>query len=240
MTRFNPAALCLAVLLSALPLARAADLPPGSPPTVRVVTNMGDFVIELDPDRAPLTVANFLSYVREGHYTGTIFHRVIANFLIQGGGYGTDYTLKPAHEPIPNESGNGLMNVRGAVGLARAAGPHTGDAQFFVDLSDNPDLNPLPTRWGYAVFGHVTEGMDVVDRIGFVATGAVGNLKKDVPVKPVIIQRIVLLNPPAAPAVTAPAPTIAPPTAPPAAPAPAVTDKAPSPVSASPVPPPAS
>jgi cyclophilin family peptidyl-prolyl cis-trans isomerase len=234
MTRFPGAALCLSVLLGAvLPAARAAELPPGSPPTVRVVTSMGDFVIELDPERAPLTVADFLRYVSEGHYTGTIFHRVIANFLIQGGGFGTDYVPRPAHEPIPNESGNGLMNVRGAVGLARGTGPHTGDAQFFVDLADNPDLNPLPTRWGYAVFGHVTEGMDVVDRIGFVATGAIGPLKKDAPVKPVVIERVVLLNPPPAapqppatpatppaPTAAAPAPAPAPSTAPAGAAAP--------------------
>jgi cyclophilin family peptidyl-prolyl cis-trans isomerase len=222
MIRFPGAALCLSVLLgAALPAARAAELPPGSPPTVRVVTSMGDFVIELDPERAPLTVADFLRYVSEGHYTGTIFHRVIANFLIQGGGFGTDYVPRPAHEPIPNESGNGLMNVRGAVGLARGAGPHTGDAQFFVDLADNPDLNPLPTRWGYAVFGHVTEGMDVVDRIGFVATGAVGPLKKDVPVKPVVIERVVLLNPPPAvpPAATPPVPAAPSTPTPPSAPA---------------------
>jgi cyclophilin family peptidyl-prolyl cis-trans isomerase len=200
--------LLLPVLLAAPSSARAADAPTADP-LLRVVTNMGDFIIELDPERAPLTVANFLTYVKEGHYNGTLFHRVLANFLIQGGGYTQDYTLKPTHPPIPNEAGNGLMNVRGAVGLARSSSPHTGDAQFFVDLVDNTDLNPLPTRWGYAVFGHVVGGMDVVDRIGFAPTGAAGPFKKDAPVKPVIIERIVILNQPApasAPAAGAPPP----------------------------------
>ncbi len=164
-------------------------------PRVRVTTSMGSFVIELFPDRAPLTVANFLRYVREGHYTQTLVHRVIANFVIQGGGHDAKtYTLKPVHEPVVNESGNGLQNKRGTVGLARADAPHSGNCQFYINLMDNPELDPLPTRWGYAVFGHVVEGMDVVDRIGSVPTGSVGPFKQDSPLQPIVIEKIELVS----------------------------------------------
>ena len=186
-----------ALFLLAPPAARADDLP-SSNPEVRVTTNMGTFVIELRPDRAPLTVANFLRYVNEGFYNNTIFHRVVANFVIQGGGHDATppYSLKPTYPAVVNESGNGLQNKRGAVGLARAAGPHTGNAQFYINLVDNPELDPLPTRWGYAVFGQVVQGMDVVDRIGVVPTGAMGPFKADAPLKPVIIQSIAVISPP--------------------------------------------
>ncbi len=171
--------------------ARAAD--PAQ--QVRVTTNMGDFVIELMPDRAPLTVANFLRYVREGYYSGTLFHRVVANFVIQGGGHSaTDLKLKPVHDPVNNESGNGLQNKRGMVGLARGESAHSGNAQFYVNLVDNPDLDPLPTRWGYAVFGRVVQGMDVVDRIGVTPTGATGPFKSDAPLKPVVIEKVEVLD----------------------------------------------
>ena len=185
---------CLVLVQSA---ARADDAPSANP-EVRVTTNMGAFVIELRPDRAPLTVADFLRYVREGFYTNTLFQRVVANFVIQGGGHDANppYDLKPTYPPIDNESGNGLQNKRGAVGLARAAGAHTGNAQFYINLVDNPELDPLPTRWGYAVFGQVVEGMDVIDRIGVVPTGAFGPFKADAPLKPVIIQSIAVVNPP--------------------------------------------
>lgn len=159
-------------------------------PRVRVETNMGKFVIELDPARAPLTVANFLEYVRSGFYSGTVFHRVIANFIAQAGAFDEKYAEKQPRPTIPNESGNGLSNLRGTVGLARAADPHSGDAQFFVNLADNAALDPQPTRWGYTVFGRVVDGMNVVDDIGAVATGEVGPLEKDAPLKPVIIIRI--------------------------------------------------
>ena len=194
-----PAVFMLASLL-ALPSAFAADAPAapaasGPPPRVRVSTSMGDFTIELAPDRAPLTVANFLRYVKEGFYSGTIIHRVIANFVIQGGGHEAgDYKLKPTHESIFNESGNGLQNKRGAVGLARGEPAHSGNSQFYVNLVDNPDLDPLPTRWGYCVFGHVVEGMDVVDRIGVTATGAVGPFKSDAPLTPILIKSVTLVD----------------------------------------------
>jgi cyclophilin family peptidyl-prolyl cis-trans isomerase len=186
-----------ACLVLAHSTARADDVN-SSDPEVRVTTNMGSFVIELYPDRAPLTVADFLRYVREGFYTNTLLHRVVANFVIQGGGHDAKppYDLKPTYPAVVNESGNGLQNKRGAVGLARAAGAHTGNAQFYLNLVDNPELDPLPTRWGYAVFGQVVEGMDVVDRIGVVPTGAFGPFKADAPIKPVIIQSVTLITPP--------------------------------------------
>jgi cyclophilin family peptidyl-prolyl cis-trans isomerase len=161
---------------------------------VRFDTSMGSFVVRLYPERAPLTVENFLRYVREGHYDGTIFHRVIDNFVIQGGGYIPDYTSKDVHAPIPNESGNGLVNRRGTLGLARTENPHSGSAQFFINLADNAELNPLPSRWGYAVFGEVIDGMDVVDRIGHVATGKVGPFKGDAPLRQVLIEKATLLE----------------------------------------------
>lgn len=189
-------AAALACLLLVQPAARADNASP-TDPEVRVTTNMGSFVIELRPNRAPLTVANFLRYVRSGFYTNTLFHRVVGNFVIQGGGHASTppYALKPTYPPIDNESGNGLQNKRGSVGLARAAAPDTGNAQFYINLVDNPELDPLPTRWGYAVFGKVVKGMSVVDRIGTVATGAFGPFKSDAPLKPVIIEKVDEITP---------------------------------------------
>jgi cyclophilin family peptidyl-prolyl cis-trans isomerase len=175
--------------------APAATPAADQPAQVRVTTNMGDFVIEMIPDRAPLTVVNFLRYVREGYYTQTLIHRVVANFVIQGGGHSaTDLKLKSVHDPVNNESGNGLQNKRSMVGLARGEGAHSGNAQFYVNLVDNPDLDPLPTRWGYTVFGKVVQGMDVVDRIGVTPTGASGPFKSDTPLKPVIIEKIEIVT----------------------------------------------
>jgi cyclophilin family peptidyl-prolyl cis-trans isomerase len=207
----------LAALLVSLAAAAA------SPERVLVTTSFGSFTIELQRDRAPLTVDNFLGYVRSGYYTNTQFHRVIANFLIQGGGVGIDYKAKPTGKPIANEAGNGLKNLRGTVGLARASGPHTGDAQFFVNVVDNPDLDPLPTRWGYAVFGRVVEGMEVVDRISVSPTGAAGPYKADAPLRPVVIQKVEILAeaPGAAAPTPAPAPMETPASVPPAAERPA-------------------
>jgi peptidyl-prolyl cis-trans isomerase A (cyclophilin A) len=185
----------------------------GAAERVRVTTNFGAFVVELQRDRAPLTVENFLSYVRSGYYSNTLFHRTIANFVVQGGGVGPDYKAKPVGKPIANESGNGLKNLRGTVGLARAAGPHSGDCQFYINVADNADLDPLPTRWGYAVFGRVVEGMEVVDRLSISPTGSAGPFKQDAPLQQIVIQKVeILADQPAA--VTAPA-------AAPAAPAPA-------------------
>jgi cyclophilin family peptidyl-prolyl cis-trans isomerase len=176
------AALLLAVGLSA----HAQDNP-----KVQVETNMGKFVIELDTGRAPLTVANFLEYVRAGFYNGTVFHRVMAGFVAQGGGFDEKYQEKAVRAGVPNESGNGLSNRRGTVGLARTTDPHSGNAQFYLNIADNGALDPQPSRWGYAVFGRIVQGMDVVDDIGAVATGEVGPFEKDAPLKAVIIIRIV-------------------------------------------------
>jgi cyclophilin family peptidyl-prolyl cis-trans isomerase len=159
-------------------------------PQVRVTTNLGSFVIELDAVRAPLTVEAFLGYVDQGFYSNTLIHRVAAGFVVQGGGYTPDFEEKPTGPPVFNESGNGLTNLRGTVGLARANEPHTGTSQFYINLVDNPDLNPRPTRWGYAVFGTVISGLETVDRIGDVATGAAGPFDRNVPAEPIIIQSI--------------------------------------------------
>jgi cyclophilin family peptidyl-prolyl cis-trans isomerase len=170
--------------------AAGAAVRSSGPPRVQVVTNMGTFVIELNSERAPLTVQHFLAYVEQGFYSGTLFHRVVPDFVIQGGGMDTDYKIKPASLRVVNESGNGLTNARGTVGAARGGDPHSSDAQFYVNLFDNANLDPNASRWGYAVFGKVVQGMDVVDRIGNVPTGAHGAIKQDVPLKPVIIERI--------------------------------------------------
>lgn len=177
-------------LLCALAFYCAPGAAEGQEPTrVRVQTTTGSFVIELDAARAPLTVANFLEYVRAGHYDGTVFHRVINNFVAQGGGYDEKYVEKPARAGIPNESGNGLSNRRGTVGIARTGDPHSANAQFYVNLADNPALDPQSSRWGYAVFGKIVEGMNVLDDIGAVATGTVAQFDKDAPLKPVVIRK---------------------------------------------------
>jgi len=191
-------------LVAALALAgaHAADAPADDPaasaphPQVRIVTNQGNITVELYPDRAPITVANFLRYVKEGQYTQTLIHRVVPNFLIQGGGFSAaGDKAKATHPAIPNESGNGLQNRRGFVGLARTTAPHSGNSQFYINTADNPDLDPMPARWGYAVFGKVIEGMDVVDRISTVPAGATGPFTKDSPLTPVIIEKIELVDP---------------------------------------------
>ena len=185
--------------------ARAAPLPN----RVRVDTSLGSFIIQLETARAPLTVANFASYVRSGFYEGTILHRVIANFVVQGGGYNAKFQLQPTTTTVANESGNGLSNKRGTVGLARTELPHSGNAQFYVNLTDNDDLDPTPVRWGYAVFGRIVEGMEVVDRIGRTPTGAVGPWPKDAPLDPVVIKRIEILPLAGAAPAAAPAPATA-------------------------------
>lgn len=201
-----------ATLLLGLTLAPGGVRADEAPTQVRFVTNMGEFTVEVRADRAPLTVANFLRYVREGFYTNTLVHRVVPNFVIQGGGHdATTMKLKTTHENIVNEAGNGLQNKRGTVGLARTPEPHSGNAEFYVNLVDNPDLDPVPTRWGYAVFGRVVQGMDVIDRIGEVPTGAAGPFKQDTPLKPVIIESAAIV----APGAPAPAPAAAAPAAPP-------------------------
>ena len=162
-------------------------------PVVEVATNHGTFVIQLDPAKAPKSVENFLSYVDSHHYDGTIFHRVIATFMIQGGGYDQQLEKKPVRAPIQNEADNGLKNKRGTVAMARTGDPHSATAQFFVNVVDNAFLDHTSkdgTGWGYSVFGKVIEGMDVVDKIKGVKTGAAGPFSKDAPEDLVIIRHV--------------------------------------------------
>ena len=158
---------------------------------VAIETSFGTFTLALDAERAPQTVENFLAYVDSGHYDGTIFHRVIDGFMTQGGGYDAQYEKKPTRDPIQNEATNGLKNRRGTVAMARTGDPHSATAQFFVNVSDNAFLDhkaPAGADWGYAVFGQVVDGMDVVDRIKSVKTGAQGPFAKDAPLEPVVIR----------------------------------------------------
>ncbi len=160
-------------------------------PRVRIETTAGTFVVQLDDERAPLSVANFLQYVESGFYTGTIFHRVVSGFVIQGGGFDADLVPREARPPIPNESGNGLTNRRMSIAMARTGDPHSADAQFYINLADNTPLDPKPTRWGYAVFGEVVSGEEIIDDIGHRATSPKGALL-NLPAAPVIIERITL------------------------------------------------
>lgn len=197
-------ALLAAVLLSLV----AVNVQAG--PKVRLDTTLGPITLELDEQKAPKTVENFLQYTRQGFYNGTIFHRVINDFMIQGGGFTADFQQKPTRAPIPNEADNGLKNLRGTVAMARTSDPGSATAQFFINVKDNAALDyksATPQGWGYAVFGKVIEGMDTVDKIRKVATGSggPGGRFADVPTKPVLINSATLL------------PTIAPTT--PAAPA---------------------
>jgi cyclophilin family peptidyl-prolyl cis-trans isomerase len=169
--------------------------PPNPYPEVAFETNLGTFVVQLDRQRAPLTVKNFLHYVQTGFYNGTIFHRVIPGFVIQGGGLTTAYLEKRTEAPIPNESGNGLPNLRGTIAMARETDPHSATAQFYINLVDNRKLDPRPDRWGYAVFGQVVQGMDVVDKIASVPTGKVGPFDQDAPLTPVVILKAMVLMP---------------------------------------------
>lgn len=161
-------------------------------PRVKLQTNMGDIIIELNQEKAPESVKNFIHYVNTGFYDGTIFHRVISNFMIQGGGFTTDFAQKDTLPAIKNEANNGLRNVRGTIAMARTSEPHSATAQFFINVVDNNflDYRAQTTRgWGYAVFGKVIQGMDVVDKIRKVKTGAHRPFGKDVPEETVIIEK---------------------------------------------------
>ena len=159
---------------------------------VTIRTTFGDIKLELDAEKAPQTVANFISYARDGFYDGTIFHRVIDNFMIQGGGFDADMNQKPAGEPIENEADNGLKNDFGTLAMARTMDPHSATAQFFINVKDNDFLNHSGKNmqgWGYAVFGKVTGGNEVLDKIRAVATTS-RNGYQDVPAEPVIIESV--------------------------------------------------
>ncbi len=159
---------------------------------VRMQTNKGTIVLELDEEKAPVTVANFVEYARSGFYDGTIFHRVIPGFMIQGGGFEPGMSQKSTREPIKNEADNGLKNELGTIAMARTPDPHSATAQFFINAKDNGFLDftaPNPQGWGYCVFGKVVEGLDVVQEIEKVATGNSGP-HQDVPVEDVIIEKV--------------------------------------------------
>lgn len=166
-------------------------------PQVKIITNLGTIVIALDEEKAPVTTANFLQYVKSGFYEGTIFHRVIDNFMIQGGGFTADYERKNTRQPIKNEADNGLKNELGTIAMARTPDPDSATAQFFINVKDNDFLNhtaPTQRGWGYAVFGRVVEGMDVVDKIRKVETGPGGPFRKDAPKKQVIIEKASIIE----------------------------------------------
>jgi peptidyl-prolyl cis-trans isomerase B (cyclophilin B) len=165
---------------------------------VRFNTSLGAFDVELDALRAPVTVENFLGYVRAGFYDGTLFHRVIPNFMVQGGGLDAGLATRPTREAIRNESGNGLSNVVGTIAMARTSAPHSATAQFFINVVDNPFLDkesPQGDGWGYCVFGRVVSGMDVIERIRRVPTGSRGG-HQDVPREDVLIQSATVLEDP--------------------------------------------
>ena len=167
-------------------------------PRVKFTTNMGEFVVEVYPDKAPKTVENFLQYVRDKHYDGTIFHRVISNFMIQGGGYDPRFSERPTRAPIVHEGRDALAkggphNTVGTLAMARTNAPNSATAQFFINVVDNGFLDPTPQQWGYTVFGRVISGMDVVQRIRMTPTGSGGPFPSDVPRTPIVIQSAVLL-----------------------------------------------
>jgi peptidyl-prolyl cis-trans isomerase B (cyclophilin B) len=162
---------------------------------VLLKTNKGDITLTLDAVKAPKTVANFLAYVKSGHYDGTIFHRVIDNFMIQGGGMAPGMKQKPTQAEIENEANNGLKNVNGSIAMARTSEPHSASSQFFINVNDNDFLNhtaPTVQGWGYAVFGAVSDGMDVVNAIRKVKTGSSG-FHQDVPTEDVVIEKATVL-----------------------------------------------
>ena len=166
-------------------------------PHVELATSMGRITLELYPDKAPQTVDNFLQYVKEGFYDGTVFHRVIPNFMLQGGGFTPDFAQKKTRGPVKNEAANGLKNTVGTVAMARTSDPHSATAQFFINIADNDFLNftaPTQQGHGYAVFGKVVKGMDVVEKIARVATGPGRAPHSDVPLKPVIIERVKIIE----------------------------------------------
>ena len=159
---------------------------------IEIQTTEGSIIIQLDGRRAPITVSNFVKLIKTKYFDGTIFHRVIPNFMIQGGGFNKELIdLEPVGS-IPNESGNGLKNLRGTIAMARTSDPHSANAQFFINTKDNSFLNPKSGNWGYAVFGNVIEGMDVADKISKKPTGPKGRFSQDVPIENIEIKNIVI------------------------------------------------
>ena len=192
---FCAVVLCAAASAWAQPAASASET---TAPRVKFTTNYGDFVVELYPDIAPKTVENFLQYVRDKHYDGTIFHRVISNFMIQGGGFDQRFMERPTRAPVMHEGREALArggprNTVGTLAMARTNAPHSATAQFFINVVDNGFLDPTAQQWGYTTFGKVVSGMDVVNKIRSIPTGFGGPFSSDVPLKPAIIQSAVAL-----------------------------------------------
>jgi len=189
------------IIMSILPFitvfAVLGNLQAAGKPKVHFKTTMGDFTVELEPDKAPQTVANFLQYVRAGHYDGLIFHRVIKAFMVQGGGFDEAYVKTPTSQPIENEADKGLPNERGTIAMARTGDPHSATNQFFLNVKYNGFLNHKSKSqqgWGYTAFGRVIDGMNIVGRISRLETGPGGPFPSDVPVEPVIIEKIKIIS----------------------------------------------
>ncbi len=188
--------LMLSILLFFTTLSFATEKNMTEQTKVKLTTSLGDVVIQLNSEKAPVSVANFLTYVNEGFYNGTIFHRVIPNFMAQGGGFDTSFNQKAVHAAIKNEADNGLKNTRGSIAMARTNDPNSATAQFFINLKDNTFLNHTgknASGWGYAVFGEVIEGMDVVDKMAEQATGNRGAYQ-DVPKTDIVIEKAEVLK----------------------------------------------
>lgn len=189
--------LLCALMLLLTPLLKADNTMPNDQPKVKLETSLGNIILQLDKEKAPLTTENFLQYVKDGFYDGTLFHRVIPGFMAQGGGFSADFTQKQTRAPIPNEADNGLKNRRGTVAMARTADPHSATAQFFINYADNAFLdykNSTPQGWGYAVFGQVVEGMEVVDEMAKIPTGSSG-MHQNVPKTDIVIEKAALISP---------------------------------------------
>lgn len=168
-----------------------------APILIKMETNRGDIILELNSEKAPISVANFVQYAKEGHYNGTIFHRVMSNFMIQGGGFDVDLLRKKTKEPIQNEASNGLKNLNGTIAMARMGAPHSATTQFYINVQDNPSLDytaeDTSRTWGYAVFGKVVQGMDVVKEIRFAAT-SVNPPFQNMPIKTMLIKKVSVIK----------------------------------------------
>ena len=190
------AAACLSAVILVLASIGVATANSGDKVMVEMHTSKGLITLELDAEKAPVTVANFIEYVKSGHFDGTIFHRVIPGFVIQGGGLESGMKEKPTQAPIENEADNGLKNVTGSICMARTNDPHSATSQFFINLKDNQFLDHTeksPQGWGYAVFGQVTDGMDVVEAIAAVQTGNAG-FHQDVPVEDIVVEKVTITD----------------------------------------------
>jgi peptidyl-prolyl cis-trans isomerase B (cyclophilin B) len=200
MTQNKLLPILLQVILSATPtlsFAAKEESPMAQPTRVKLDTTLGPITIQLDSAKAPESSKNFVTYVQEGHYDGTIFHRVIAGFMAQGGGFTETFKQKPTRAPIKNEADNGLKNKRGTIAMARTSDPNSATAQFFINYKDNAFLDyksPTPQGWGYAVFGEVVDGMNVVDEMAKIPTGPGGPMPTDVPTKPIVINKATVVT----------------------------------------------